>query len=784
MGGFMAFTPSTLSVILQTIGGVGMRFVSYRSDDAIATLTGTGYFASGTDYGLRLHDLIFVSPVSGSVEPYVLVVTAVDSEGNVTAEQTAFDAELTALAGLDKSDGNFIVGNGTTWVAENGLTAQASLGLNTTRIATIAAGASVDLSGWSQVIVNRYASGSPLCPALYRQVSADPGHSGAWQDSAGTWFEYVPGSAGIDVRAFGATGDGVTDDTDAVADAFTAAQALKAPIYFPAGIYLVDVFDYGRPGFTSQVPVIGDGARVTFVRKRTSDGQPLVTIGNTVGYTGPGVVRGVSFEGIAGDTPAVIKAYAPVRTHWEDVAVRDGIIGIDFHSGVTNTFSHCLIEDNQIGMKMVGDAALAFNGYANLNDLTQCIIINNTEWGVYFDTGTMLSLRGCDIEGNGTDGDSATGAIYVGPDAGNEIVAGIPQIALTLRDSWVEQNAGGAAIKLEGGVNRIDSCAITANGDATYDIHVTGGQYHLESNTHGSNMTGGVNLYEPAGQTDVYSGNTVRGCTMRDGFTVDWSKTTVEGYEGQTFNVAIGDLGIQSGLQVCLDARVASSYSRGQSWLDLSGNEQDFFRGADGTATATDPTFVGPSGSLDAYWSLDGGDYFTYDAANETWMEDLHKDNAAFAFAAWVYRGAAGSFDGICGTLSSGVFSNTGVEFGITSGDALRVFVGNGSGSSAARTATGPSVSAGAWTFVALRLDEAANTYSLIVNDSATTGAASYTSPSSGSATATMRIMSSGGTGDLWPNGSRIAAIAMWNTAVSQSDLLELYQRTRKLFGV
>jgi len=96
----MAFTPSTLSVILQTIGGVGMRFVSYRSDDAIATLTGTGYFASGTDYGLRLHDLIFVSPVSGSVEPYVLVVTAVGSEGNVTAEQTAFDALLTMLAGL------------------------------------------------------------------------------------------------------------------------------------------------------------------------------------------------------------------------------------------------------------------------------------------------------------------------------------------------------------------------------------------------------------------------------------------------------------------------------------------------------------------------------------------------------------------------------------------------------------------------------------------------------------------------------------------------------------
>lgn len=125
----MAFTPSTLSVMVQTIGGVGMRFVSYRSDDPLATLTGTNYFARGTDYGLRPYDLIFVSPVSGTVEPYILVGTAVDSEGNVTATQTALDADLTAFAGLDKSDGNFIVGNGTTWVAESGATARTSLGL-------------------------------------------------------------------------------------------------------------------------------------------------------------------------------------------------------------------------------------------------------------------------------------------------------------------------------------------------------------------------------------------------------------------------------------------------------------------------------------------------------------------------------------------------------------------------------------------------------------------------------------------------------------------------------
>jgi len=41
----------------------------------------------------------------------------------------AYDADLTTLGGLSKTDGNFIVGNGSTWVAESGSTARTSLGL-------------------------------------------------------------------------------------------------------------------------------------------------------------------------------------------------------------------------------------------------------------------------------------------------------------------------------------------------------------------------------------------------------------------------------------------------------------------------------------------------------------------------------------------------------------------------------------------------------------------------------------------------------------------------------
>lgn len=49
--------------------------------------------------------------------------------GDIGSTVQAYDADLAAIAGLAKADGNFIVGNGSTWVVESGSTARTSLGL-------------------------------------------------------------------------------------------------------------------------------------------------------------------------------------------------------------------------------------------------------------------------------------------------------------------------------------------------------------------------------------------------------------------------------------------------------------------------------------------------------------------------------------------------------------------------------------------------------------------------------------------------------------------------------
>jgi hypothetical protein len=53
------------------------------------------------------------------------------SPSAIAAAYQAISARLTDIAGLAVTDGNIIVGNGTTWVAESGATARTSLGLGT-----------------------------------------------------------------------------------------------------------------------------------------------------------------------------------------------------------------------------------------------------------------------------------------------------------------------------------------------------------------------------------------------------------------------------------------------------------------------------------------------------------------------------------------------------------------------------------------------------------------------------------------------------------------------------
>ncbi|MGB0817404.1 MAG: hypothetical protein ACPGQQ_00765 [Candidatus Puniceispirillaceae bacterium] len=107
-----------------------------------------------------------------------------------------------------------------------------------------------------------------------------------------------------------------------------------------------------------------------------------------------------------------------------------------------------------------------------------------------------------------------------------------------------------------------------------------------------------------------------------------------------------------------LDATVSDSYGgSGQTWANLiaspadgaSQSDYDFYLGAGSGSSTDDPTFNGTAGDAAAYWSFDGGDYFSLalGSSNETtFLLDMLQANTDFwiAIAGYFTASACGLF--------------------------------------------------------------------------------------------------------------------------------------------
>ena len=86
------------------------------------TVSGTGYTFAATE---KTTSLVYSDGTN------IVEVNPVLTGLIVGTDIQAYDADLTAIGALAKTDSNIIVGNGSTWVAENGATARTSLGVGT-----------------------------------------------------------------------------------------------------------------------------------------------------------------------------------------------------------------------------------------------------------------------------------------------------------------------------------------------------------------------------------------------------------------------------------------------------------------------------------------------------------------------------------------------------------------------------------------------------------------------------------------------------------------------------
>lgn len=265
-------------------------------------------------------------------------------------------------------------------------------------------------------------------------------------------------------------------------------------------------------------------------------------------------------------------------------------------------------------------------------------------------------------------------------------------------------------------------------------------------------------------------------------------------YPKNTLYSSILSAGLSANLKLCLDVGDPASYpGSGQPWLDRSGGGYDFNMGATSSAEASDPTFNGVAGrhADDTYWSFDGGDAFTYDSANETWMNALHQDNAVFTVFALTYLSAAGTAP-LFGD-NGGASTTTGLYLNYDNAS-MGIFISKSvAGTPALNKATDAGVTRSVWSAIGLSLNEAGGNVSFFWKNGAfmTVGGsntfdAAYSAPSAGAASNTFQICGYGGGGasSPVPSGFRIACFALWSGALTKANLDTLFADQRRRVGI
>jgi hypothetical protein len=190
----MAFDAQKLNALVTPLGNGAIRFFSYETDESEDNVVATDFMPNAADYGVKLYDIIIVSPASGAEEPYFLTVDAIDAAGNATLVNSARFGSDT-LSYRDKA-----------------------------AVGRVRVPASAD-----NILVSAYdATANPSAGRANYRAASDADYAATpalLRLTDATGRKFVINEPTVHVAMAGAVGDGVTDDTAAINAVFAYLRA-------------------------------------------------------------------------------------------------------------------------------------------------------------------------------------------------------------------------------------------------------------------------------------------------------------------------------------------------------------------------------------------------------------------------------------------------------------------------------------------------------------------------------------------------------------------------------
>jgi hypothetical protein len=286
-------------------------------------------------------------------------------------------------------------------------------------------------------------------------------------------MDFIPFTERVAIRLRNSS----ADHTAYIQAAIDHSLLVRRALYMPYG-------DYRTTGLTVDLTaaasicgfkLTGEGRTLTRIIKTDAGTAPVIDLSHSTEPT----TSNVEFSdfAITGNAKASvgIRNTAAASITLSRLFILSCDVGIDAKGMIASEIEYCYIAGCNKGINFRANGSLS--AYSNANSISYCRIADNSVFGVDHGQGSLLRIVECDIEQNGTPGNTATGGVIVRSTVDDEIGTSM----IVIDGTWFEANKGRTiqfeAVTSTGLFCQISNCNILSSESGRAIFAAGGGNF-------------------------------------------------------------------------------------------------------------------------------------------------------------------------------------------------------------------------------------------------------------------------------------------------------------------